>query len=311
MKIATYQAETIQIYFPASLELQEELIKNGFNVPGTTPIPIIYINFKGWIGAKPPVTIERLIAPIRYGASYADRGWTKTSKGGKEAYEIPSEESYLSFETLEKDKLKIVLHPIKYHLERVSIRGVNPEKWNNWAMVYISLEDAKDLQGKLVNAGIKPSIPMKPKREVQQGGKEKTYYLPVRVYDFGLCLGCFEDALEYLRSEEKKQGISVDIARLKLRLRRGKENTYAKVGISQMEGKHQQLMVKLASQDGITIEGILKPIIEGKPRGILEYCNHSKIEQSLILSASEFLGAMISCYSKVETAKMKRLINNI
>ncbi len=292
MKLATYQAETIQIYFPASLELQEELIQNGFHVPGVTPIPIIYINFKGWISAKPLITIERLIEPTRYGANYSDRGWVKDFVGRKKAYGIPYEESYLSFELLEEDRLKIALHPVMYHLERISIRGINPERWNNWAMAYISSEDAKDLKGKLLDSGVTPSILGKPKREVQQGGKEETAFARVKVYDFRLCLGCFEDAIEYLTLEARKQGISVDKAQLRLCLSKGEENSFMKVGRSKMEGKNPQLMMKLASSNGKVIKGILKPIIEGKSRGILGHCKHSGREQYFVVSASEFLGAI-------------------
>ena len=293
MKLATYEAETIQIYFPSSLELQEELIKHGFDVPRTTPIPIIYINFKGWIGDKPPITTERLINPDRYGVDFSEKGWKKTSVDGKEAFHIPAEESYISFELIEKNKLKITLHPVKYHLERTSIRGINPEKWNNWAMAYISLEDAGDLSRKLADAGIRSSNSRRLKKEVQQGGKEVTFYLPVNVCDFRLCFGCFEDAMRYLKLEGLKQGIDVEELPLKLCLKKGEEGSFMKVGRSKMQGKHPQLMMKLASTGKRVIKGILKPIIEGKSRGILEYCDHLRKEQFFVVDAKEFLEAML------------------
>jgi hypothetical protein len=48
-----YPVDSLQMYFSASLELQEELIKHGFQVPRSRdskinmPIPIIYANFQG------------------------------------------------------------------------------------------------------------------------------------------------------------------------------------------------------------------------------------------------------------------------
>lgn len=292
--LAKYPAETIQIYFPGSLELQEELIKNGFGVPKPTPIPIIYINFKGWIVEPPPISIERLIQPSRYGKSSAEMNWVRTSLRGKEAYEIPPDECYISYELLEGGELKIKFNPIKYHLERISIRAINPDKWNNWAMAYISSADAKDLRARLLKAGVKPSVLGRSKREIQQGGKEQTSYVPVEVTDFKLCLGCFEHSLEYLRFEAANHNLDVDIAKIKLCLRRGEENSFLKVGTSQMEGKHSQLMIKLASFDRKVIQGTLKPVIEGKPRGSLEFCNHIKKELFIIANASQFLGALES-----------------
>ena len=292
--LAEYPVETVQIYFPASLELQEELIKNGFRVPKPTPIPIIYINFKGWIVKPPPITIERLIQPSRYGKSFAEMNWVKTSLRGKEAYQIPPDECYVGYNLLQGNKLEIRINPIKYHLERISIRGVNPDKWNNWAMAYISSSDAKNLRQRLLKANVKPSFSGRPKREIQQGGKEQTSYVPISVVDFQLCLGCFEQCLEYLKLEAVNQSLEVNVAKLRLRLRKGEENSFLKVGTSQMEGKHLQLMIKLASFDRKIIQGVLKPVLEGKPRGTLEFCEHSKKELFIVTDASEFLGALES-----------------
>ena len=292
MKLGEYPVETLQIYFPASLELQEELINHGFVVPKPTPIPIIYINFKGWISKKPPVTIERLIEPSRYGVNLEEMKWREATVKGRRAYEIPPEESYIDFELIENRKLKIKLHSIKYHLERISIRVIPPRKWTNWAMVYISLKDAEDLKEKLLKAGIRPSIPAKFIKEKQQGGKEKTAYSPVKVYDFKLCLGCFNYAFGYLKLEARKQELNIHTADLKLSLRKGEERSFLKAGVSKMEGKNPQFMMKLASSNKKVIRGILKPIIEGKPRGFLELCDHTKKEQFFIVDVKEFLGVL-------------------
>ena len=64
-----FSVDTLQIYFPASLEIQEELINHGFKIPANesgkikTPIPLIYANSRRWLKDEEPITIERLIPP--------------------------------------------------------------------------------------------------------------------------------------------------------------------------------------------------------------------------------------------------------
>jgi len=182
MIIGTYEVETLQIYFPASLELQEELIRAGFSVPKPTPLPIIYANFRGWISEKPPITIERLIHPSRYVMSYVDLGWEKTIRGGKEAYLIPDERCLLDIELDEGEReIKLIIKPETYHIERTSIRQIGPEKWSNWTMFYLNIKDILDLSERLLKV-VKPPDDLCRRtmfitREVQQGGKGGDLFL--------------------------------------------------------------------------------------------------------------------------------------
>lgn len=319
--IKTYPVDSLQIYFAASLEIQEELIKNGFYVPRSPdrkikmPIPIIYSNSRGWLKTTEPITIERLIPPNWLDLTPNDLGWKKTFKNGKEAYVLPEEEVNVNI-GISKNSIIFDLTIKGYHLEKTSIRTVNPNKWPKWAMFYISLEYIDELIEKLgeyLPKTIQTSFGslisdrvVKPKKESPQGGKEVTYYIEVPVKDFSFCLGCFDMALRYLRVKAKEHckinhlsevcrdpdGV---INRLKLRLEYSPSiNTFAKVGIAKISGKRPQIMVKLVSTSKKVIRGILKPVIEGKARGKLVYCDHKTKKQYVVLDLIEFYKALVS-----------------
>ena len=78
--LRTYPVDSLQIYFPASLEIQEELISSGFYVPRSPdgrvlmPVPLIYSNFRGWLKPAEPITIERLIPPEWLGLAPSQLG---------------------------------------------------------------------------------------------------------------------------------------------------------------------------------------------------------------------------------------------
>ena len=308
MHIGTYDVETLQIYFPASLELQEELIKAGFKVPKPTPLPIIYANFRGWISKKPPITIERLIHPSRYMKSYEDLGWEKTTKNGKEAYIIPDERCLLDVELNEgREEIRLIIKPERYHIERTSIRQIGPEKWSNWAMFYLNIRDMMDLAEKLFEV-VKPSDDLCGKtiiitKEVQQGGKEETYFcgfkkgegIPVK--DFSLCMGCFDHVISYLNNEISDEKI---VNTLKLRLNYTPEiGGFAKIGLARIEGKKPQFMFKLSSFPiERSIKGLLKDVIRGKARGNLTYCTHENKIHYISLNPS-FLSRAICCIKRI------------
>jgi len=271
-----------------------------------TPIPIIYCNFRGWLKPAEPITIERLIPPDWLYLSSNELKWKKTSRNGKEAYVLPEEEVYVKIGVSE-DKIIFSFDIKKYHLERTSIRGVNPEKWTNWAMFYINLDYIDDLLNTLKNyiPSNTPVVVPKVEKEVQQGGKEVTYHVTVPVVDFSLCLGCFDLVQRYLYIKAREHCI-IDpasnlcrnpeeaISKLKLRLKFSpRVDTFAKVGIAKISGKRPQIMVKLASEGPmITINGVLKQVIEGKARGELVYCNHEAKEQYIVLDLIGFYRAL-------------------
>jgi len=320
--LRTYPVDSLQIYFPASLEIQEELISSGFYVPRSPdgrvlmPVPLIYSNFRGWLKPAEPITIERLIPPEWLGLAPSQLGWREVSRNGKRAFEIPPEEVYVSI-VLTGDSVAFDLDVKRYHLERTSIRGVNPDKWTNWAMLYIGLEYIDELISMLeeylprsahaLSSSLVPGGVAKPVKEVQQGGKEVTYYVKVPVKDFSFCLGCFDLTQRYLyvkAREHCKLNPSSNacrnpdnvIERLKLRLSYSSTvNTFAKVGVAKVSGKHPQIMVKLASAGPKrVIRGVLKDRVEGKARGELVYCDHTVKRQYVVLDILGFYRALIA-----------------
>ena len=320
--IKTYPVDSLQIYFAASLEIQEELINNGFYIPKSPdgrismPIPLIYSNFRGWLKQAEPITIERLIPPEWLGLTPSQLSWKEVSRNGKRAFEILPEEVYVNI-GLTVDNIVFDLDMKQYHLERTSIRGVNPDKWANWAMFYISLEYIDELISTLeehiprgAHTFFSPLVPgdtTKPIKEVQQGGKEVTYYVEVPVKDFSFCLGCFDLVQKYLyvkAREHCKLNPSSNVCRnphnvvkqLKTRLKYSPAvNTFAKVGVAKIAGKRPQIMIKLASTGPKrVIRGVLKDRIEGKARGELVYCDHMVKRQYVVLDLLRFYKALIA-----------------
>ncbi|MEM4482113.1 MAG: hypothetical protein QXK88_01565 [Desulfurococcaceae archaeon] len=100
------------------------------------PVPLIYSNFRGRLKPVEPVTVERLMPPDWLGLTPQQLGWVETLRGGKEVYVNVG---------VEDDKVVMDLDVRGYHLERTSIRGVNPNKWTNWAMLYVSVEYLNEL----------------------------------------------------------------------------------------------------------------------------------------------------------------------
>jgi len=219
--IKSFEVDSLQIYFAASLEIQEELIASGFQVPAgkykeiETPVPIIYANFRGWLKTPKPITIERVIPPEWLELNAKSLGWTENVYNNKRAFYFSPEEVYVDIGMDDEKNIYFKLDIIGYHLERTSIRGINPNKWNNWAMFYIPLSDLDELLKVLedILGTIKPpSQELKVRKEKQQNGKEITYYVYVSdkakvgipIKYFSLCLGCFPLALRYLQMKTKE-----------------------------------------------------------------------------------------------------------
>lgn len=308
--IARFPIDTLQIYFPCSLELQEELINKGFKVPADeerkikTPIPLIYSNFRGWLSEPEPITIERLIPPEWYGKTANELGWKETIHYSKKAYYIPQEEVYVDIGIDNMNLIYFKLDIKGYHLERISIRGVNPEKWNNWAMFYISAEYLDKLVDIFANTINESSTEkMRVILEKQQGGKEKTYYaslihdkdLGIPIINYSLCLGCFDLSLLYLKYKLTEINLNQDIIKdLKLRITyKPNINAGLKVGVAKIKGKRAQIMFKLASNTPTQIKGILKPTIKGKARGSLQFCDHKSKLQLIVANAKDVYTALL------------------
>jgi len=313
--VKRYPLDSLQIYFASSLELQQEFLSHGFYVPKdhdkkvVMPIPIIYANFKGWVASRQPITIERVIPLEWIGLIPEQLGWKEREiwiRGKKRrAFDLPEEEMYVDI-GITSNVVVFNFDVKRYHLERTSIRQVNPEKWSNWTMFYISMEYLSDIVDTLCRNTIgMTSTTINVVKEVQQGGKEVTYYTPVKVVDFSLCLGCFDLVLLYLKKKAEEHcyyyplmhycsNIENEVKSLKLRLIYDQNiNTFAKVGIAKMMGKRPQMMVKLASEGPIIkIKGVLKDVVEGKARGKLVYCNHTVKRLYVALDLTDFCKAL-------------------
>lgn len=309
--IKKYPIDSLQVYFSASLELQEELIRHGFQVPRSvdgrikTPIPLIYSNFRGWIKQPEPITIERLIPPEWLGLKPKDLNWRETRHRGKRAYYLPPEEVYVEVGYDTQKNIYFKLDIKEYHLERISIRGINPEKWNNWAMFYISIDYYDELLN-LLSDMVKPrlllSTPIRIRKEQQQGGKEITYYayipgkevIGVPIKYFSLCLGCFPRALDYFKIKAKEHKLPLHILdNIKFRLEYDHNiNIGIKVGAAKIIGKYPQIMFKLASDTPKKIHGIIKKVIEGKARGKLVYCDHTNKVQYFVVDGKILYAAL-------------------
>jgi hypothetical protein len=159
----------------------------------------------------------------------------------------------------------------------------------------LSLDDFKDLANKL---GTIPPRGMFSVKHERLPGFEDTYYVYVSpkdrdfgldcVKDFTICAGCFNFVLAYL--DRQPPGVARSLS---LRLVKDPSiPVYLKAGIAKVEGKHPQFMMKLASSQTMRISGRLKPIIEGKARGRLEFCDHSKPDQKIIFDRAIFSQAV-------------------
>ncbi len=280
------------------MELQEELIKAGFKVPKPTQIPIIYSNCGGWVEEKKPLNVE-LIDPSQYGKTPEELGWLKRENG----YSLPTEESYLEVSYQKKEGIVMLNIDVKkFHLERVSRRGVNPEKWKNWVAIYLDLKDIHDLAKKLTNVVGVQNFEKKfyIKREVLPG-EETTYFiyrdkkfekfgLPI-VEGFSFCLGCFDHVLEYFKYHAK--GIRIPVEKLRLRIEKDPAiPSFLKVGVAKVKGKHAQFMIKLSSSEEKSIEGVLKSEVTGKKRGRIVRCDHVDKIHWISIDAKEFTRAV-------------------
>jgi hypothetical protein len=320
--VMTIPLDSLQIYFNSSLELQQELISHGFYVPKSPdgnismPLPIIYSNFRGWLTPREPITIERLILPEWLGLTPQQLNWKEVKVEGKSrrGFEIPEEEMYVNIGVLGDDSIVFDIDVKSYHLERASIRQVNPERWTNWMMFYIDLNYLDKLTNTLCSNFVKTLLKSLPKVEPerQQGGKEMTYYAPVKIKDFSFCLGCFDLALLYLRRKAEEhcryyssksfcRDIESEVKSLRLRLTYSQNiKTFAKVGIAKIKGKRPQIMVKVASTEPtIKIKGVLKEEIEGKARGNLIHCTHEERKQYVVLDIRGFCNALTAVKSYI------------
>lgn len=112
-------------------------------------------------------------------------------------------------------------------------------------------------------------------------------------------------ALE-LAKPDGRMCLNIPLDKSRGRSEEGFHSVYADVvAIARIVGKHPQIMIKIASEGPVrTISGILKPIIKGKARGKLVYCNHRVKVQYIALSLSKLYRVLL--YAKRCVDKLLR-----
>lgn len=308
VKIGEYELESLQLYFNASLELQAELLSKDFGVPLDTPLPIIYANYKGYRpGMGPPGPPKAaVIHPTRYNRTLEQLGWLEE----RDHFNIPPEVGGTVVIELNQEtkEIKFLFHfsneKPNYHLEKASYRGNSPTVWKNWTMWYISYQDFEDLLIKLervISVQLEPEdISLRFCRERQQR-IEETFYVcdstkrGLPVLDFGLCLGCFDFTLDYLKAEiDRYRKGTLDNVHLCI-IRDQQVPMFIKLGLAKIPEKSVQFMFKLASDPRVfkQISGMQGRRIEGKARGALQLCDHKTRDNFISMNASMFLEAAV------------------
>jgi hypothetical protein len=286
--IGIYKLDSIQIYFNGSLEIQEELIKKGLSVPLKTPLPIIYGNVAGYIDGRTSRLALRaaLLDPERYGRTLDELGWTIHGRH----IEIPREYAELKVELMGN---QVILSPqfasgkLGYHLEKASYRGVSPTNWKNWAGFYLALSELAKMAQDLGAPAHAASVPWEHEKLPRGGGHEDTYYVTsgrdekgIEPYAFSLCMGCWDNVLEYLTNEST---VPVDSFRLRLE-KSAKIPTRLKIGLAKMDEKYPQFMIKLSTHPSakLAIKGI-----DAQGRSILIEGSHGEPLSHATISCDE------------------------
>jgi len=316
--IGEYTLDSIQIYFNASLEIQDELIKHGFRVPLETPLPIIYGNFGGYEDNRTSRLAVKaaILNPERYGRTLSEMGWEELE--GK--MRISREYTKLQIEAESREGVNLItLYPkfekgkAGYHLEKASYRGVSQTYWKNWAGFYMGFNElhrlANDLELKLGSS--QQPVFWTHEKLPKGGGHEDTYFVSFQRGDMGiephsysLCMGCWDNVIDYLKLEAErcsKSGIGRPDLDVKLRLEKKPDVPIRmKIGLAKMEEKRPQFMIKFStfptatmSIQGIDRAGRRIPI-EGKPRGRLVKCDHEEYVNMVSIEQKKFLRAVFA-----------------
>lgn len=263
-------------FFPASLEIQEELLKAGFKVPydretgRKNPIPIVKSSSEGRRIRK-----DRLLKARDF------------EEDGKFAF-IPPERGLMNLEITDRGFLILKPKIMDYHLEDMNFVSVPPRVWGTWAsftlpysayeMLVSFLEEFKEEEPKgmyLASKGSGRRIEVYAYRERDRKD------LGIPVFGYSLGLHGLTLAEEYLREKAKENGIPEERLRyLKLGLKKRKETKAGlKVGIVWENGKPVEITLKLSTTDPrIRIQGLYGELI-GKSRGAL-----AKTEEWYIVS---------------------------
>lgn len=286
--LGSYPLESLQIFFPASLEIQEELLKAGFRVPYDkeskieTPIPVVCA-----FNREMKIQKKRLLLANKF-------------EEDGDFCVLPKEEAFLNMSVYNDKYLSLAFALSAYHLERLTFTSVPPRLWRSWVTFYLNFENFEDLIGKLEKF-IEKSLELPIAAENKKNGKEIAIYaykgrfyrdLGIPVLSYNLNLGSLKLAKEYFRQKAKENGIKEDVLRfLKLGLRKEKRTKAGlRIGLTWKNGKPSRIFLKLTSDSPkIKINGLYGELV-GKSRGTL-----SNIEkQEIVVRVDEFYSALLS-----------------
>ncbi|WP_297508038.1 PhoI [Thermococcus sp.] len=279
------ELERMQIFFPASLEIQEELLKAGFKVPyyketgRKTPVPVV-VSSK----AERRLRQNRLLKAKDF------------ESDGKFAL-VPEERAVMEIDVTEKGFLILRPKPLEYHLEDIGFVSVPPRIWGTWASFsipfsfYETLADfLSEFKSDETNGIYLASRGAGKRIEVYayKGRTRKDLGIPV----FGYTLGLHGLSLagEYLREKAEENGVPEERLRyLKLGLRKKKETKAGlKVGVVWEDGRPSEITLKLSTTEPrIKVQGLYGELV-GKSRGEPTRTD----EWYIVVHAGDFIGAL-------------------
>ncbi|ASJ07756.1 PhoI [Thermococcus siculi] len=279
------ELERMQVFFPASLEIQEELLKAGFKVPydketgRKTPVPVV-VSSRG----ERRLRGNRL---LKAGDFESD---------GKFAL-VPSERAILGVEPTERGFLILRPKPLEYHLEEMGFVSVPPRIWGTWASFSIPFSFYEQLNDFLdeFKSGETNGLYLASRgsgRRIEvyayKGRNRKDLGIPV--FGYGLGLHGLTLADEYLREKAEENDVPEERLRyLKLGLRKRKETKAGlKVGIVWEDGKPSEITLKLSTTEPrIRIQGLYGELM-GKSRGELTRTD----DWYIVVHAEDFANAL-------------------
>ncbi len=281
-----FELAKMNVFFPASLEIQEELLKAGLKVPydketgRKTPIPVVSSSRDGR-----KLRRERLLK-------------AKEFEVRDKFAVVPSETSILEFDITEKGFLVIRPKPLEYHLEELGFLSVPPRVWGTWASFSLPFSAYEELVDELsefkgdCNGIYTASKGSRGRIEVYayKGRTRKDLGIPV----FGYALGLHGLTLaeDYLREKAEEHGVPEERLRyLKLGLKKKKETKAGlKVGIVWENGSPVEITLKLSTTaPRVRIQGLYGELA-GKSRGELTRTE----DWYVVVHAGDFINALQS-----------------
>jgi len=279
------ELERMQAFFPASLEVQEELLKAGFRVPydresgRKTPVPVV-VSSK----AERRLRRDRLLKAKDF------------ESDGKFAL-VPGERAIMEIEPTEKGFLILRPKPLEYHLEEMGFVSVPPRIWGTWASFsipfsfYETLEDFLDEFRRGETDGLYLASRGAGRRIEVYAYKGRTRKeLGIPVFGYALGLHGLTLAEEYLREKAGENGVPEERLRyLKLGLRKRKETKAGlKVGVVWEDGKPSEITLKLSTTEPrVKMQGLYGELL-GKSRGELTRTD----DWYIVAHAEDFVNAL-------------------